>query len=88
MTPAPVEHSGEGKAPDTKAEPSKAEGAAHAREVTAAATAGDFFYENGEYDNAIKEYEKGLKIDPSSPKLREKLRRAQHAKAAEKGLNP
>jgi tRNA A-37 threonylcarbamoyl transferase component Bud32 len=61
--------------------------AARRREqVAAAVRQGDLFYQNGRYDNAIREYEKGLSVDPSSVVLRQKIDRAKKAKATEEAL--
>jgi serine/threonine protein kinase len=56
------------------------------KQIEAAAKLGDVYYENGQYDKAIGEYEKGLKLDPSNARLREKIRRTQTAKATEESL--
>ncbi|HMD31824.1 MAG TPA: protein kinase [Candidatus Acidoferrales bacterium] len=85
-TPEGASSSVVGESVDTKP-PKGRDNAAQSKEVKAAVTAGDFFYENGEYDNAIKEYEKGLKVDSTNAVLRQKIERAQRAKAAERGVN-
>lgn len=51
-------------------------------------TEGDFYYENGEYDDAIKCYQRGLKFDGANVELRQKIRRAQKAKATEGAVKP
>jgi len=53
------------------------------KRVKGAVTEGDFHYNNGAYDEAIKSYREGLKIDGASAELRQKIQRAQKAKAAE-----
>lgn len=44
---------------------------------------GDFYFDRGEYDSAISEYQRGLSFDPSNSTLLSRLDRAQKAKAAE-----
>ena len=51
--------------------------------VKGAVTEGDFHYENGEYDEAIKSYQEGLKLDRANVTLRQKIQRAQKGKATE-----
>ncbi len=53
------------------------------QKVGAAIKMGDFYYNRGEYDNAIGEYVRGLSLDPSNATLRSNLDRARKAKAAE-----
>ena len=48
------------------------EKAARARKVSATTSLGDLYIENGEYDNAIKEYQLGLDADPSNKLLLER----------------
>jgi serine/threonine protein kinase len=67
-------------------EAGKATAAESAKQVNAAVQQGDVYYENGQYDNALREYEKGLKADPSSALLRQRIRRAETAKATEESL--
>ena len=55
-------------------------------QVAASVRQGDFYYQNGQYDNAIREYEKGLSADPTSAVLRQKIDRAKRAKATEEAL--
>ncbi|MGE5326783.1 MAG: protein kinase domain-containing protein [Deltaproteobacteria bacterium] len=55
-------------------------------QVSAAVKQGDLYYQNGQYDHAIREYEKGLSLDPSSAVLRQKMDRAKRAKATEEAL--
>ncbi len=49
------------------------------QKVLAAIRLGDFFLNRGEYGNAIKAYEDGLKLDPNDADLRTKLARAKKA---------
>jgi hypothetical protein len=44
---------------------------------------GDFYFNRGEYSEAIAEYEAGLNYDPTNAALRNRLERARKAKAAE-----
>jgi serine/threonine-protein kinase len=53
------------------------------QKVKAALTQGDFFYNRGEYDNAINAYQEGLTLDPANPTLRARMDRVKKAKAAE-----
>ena len=53
------------------------------RQVKGAVTEGDFHYENGEYDEAIKSYQQGLQIDSANVKLRQRIQRAKKGKAVE-----
>jgi serine/threonine-protein kinase len=53
------------------------------KQVKGAVTEGDFHYENGEYGEAIKSYQEGLKLDRANVELRRKIQRAQKAKATE-----
>ena len=54
--------------------------------VKAAVAMGDLFYDRGDYDTAITEYQKGLSADPSNSALRTKIDAARKAKAAEERL--
>jgi serine/threonine protein kinase len=58
------------------------EKAARAKRVSATTSLGDLYFENGEFDNAIQEYQLGLDADPSNKSLRDKLDRARKAKEA------
>ena len=58
-----------------------------ARKTKAALTLGDLLYKRGEYDDAIAEYRRGLDTAPSNVGLRERINRAEKAKAAEQRLN-
>lgn len=53
------------------------------KQVKGAVTEGDFHYENGEYDEAIKSYREGLKLDHANAELRKRIQRAQKGKATE-----
>jgi hypothetical protein len=53
------------------------------KQVNAAATEGDFYYENGEYDRAIATYQVGLGDDPGNTQLTQKIQKARNAKATE-----
>lgn len=53
------------------------------RAVGAALSLGNFFFDRGEYDKAIEEYQKGLRLDPTNRDLRSRLNRAQKARDAE-----
>jgi tetratricopeptide (TPR) repeat protein len=53
------------------------------RKIKAAITEGDFLFSKYRYDDAIKAYEEGLKLDPSNAELRQKLERAKNVKATE-----
>ena len=68
-------------------EAQRAAAAQRSKLLNAALQQGDIYYENGQYDNAIREYEKGLKLDPSNALLRQRIRRARTAKATEESLN-
>ena len=62
--------------------------AARKKKINAALTLGDLFYENGEYDNAVKTYTDGLQVDRSNAELQSRIKRAQRAKATEESINP
>jgi hypothetical protein len=53
------------------------------KQVKGAVTEGDFHYENGEYGEAIKSYQEGLKLDRANVELRRRIQRAQKAKSTE-----
>jgi cytochrome c-type biogenesis protein CcmH/NrfG len=57
------------------------------KRISAAMKMGDFYFERGEYDKAIDEFQQGLMLDPSNAELRSKVARARRAKAAEDLLN-
>jgi tetratricopeptide (TPR) repeat protein len=52
-------------------------------DVTSAGSQGDAFYEEGAYEKAIREYQRGLSLDPSNGVLQKKINRARRAQAAE-----
>jgi serine/threonine-protein kinase len=58
-----------------------------AKQITAAVKMGDFFFDRGEYDSAIAEYQRGLGLDPGNRELSGRIERARRAKAAEERLN-
>lgn len=90
VLPAPAQGSSSGQrhssngSPLARAAPqiSDAERVSRAKKAEAAMNLGDLYYENGAYDNAIKEYELGMQLDPTSKALRQRLEQAQKAKAA------
>jgi tetratricopeptide (TPR) repeat protein len=57
------------------------------RKITAAIKMGDFYFERGEYDKAVDEFEQGLALDPSNQDLKNRIARVKSAKAAEDRLN-
>jgi lipopolysaccharide biosynthesis regulator YciM len=57
------------------------------KKVTAAIKMGDFYFDRGEYENAINEYQQGLNADRTNRELNSKLVRARRAKSAEERLN-
>jgi tetratricopeptide (TPR) repeat protein len=57
------------------------------KKVTAAIKMGDFYFDRGEYEPAINEYQQGLNADPTNRELKSKLVRARGAKSAEERLN-
>ncbi|HEY6944369.1 MAG TPA: protein kinase [Candidatus Acidoferrum sp.] len=64
---------------------SEAEKTDRSKKANAARTLGDLYYENGNYDDAIKEYQMGLQADPKNKALRDRLALAKHAKAVTQG---
>ncbi len=76
------------KPPESPSEIHGADTAERRKQINAASTEGDFYYDNGEYDNAIGAYQKGLNVDPSNAELRQKIQKARNAKATETGVNP
>jgi serine/threonine protein kinase len=64
------------------------EKAARAKKVSSTTSLGDLYYENGEFDNAIKEYQLGLDADPSNKSLRDKIDRARKAKDTAPSAKP
>ena len=54
--------------------------------MKAAIAMGDLYYDRGDYDSAISEYQKGLRADPTNKTLQNKIQNAKKAKAAEERL--
>lgn len=54
--------------------------------VKAAVAMGDLYYDRGEYDNAIREYQRGLSAAPGNSALEDKIAAARKAKAAEQRI--
>jgi serine/threonine protein kinase len=52
-------------------------------QIAAAKKLGQFYFNHGEYDSAIAEFQRGLSLDPNDAELRGLLSRARKAKAAE-----
>ncbi|MBI1983749.1 MAG: tetratricopeptide repeat protein [Acidobacteria bacterium] len=67
-------------------QPPPSKPAVDSKEVSGALTLGNFYLDRGEYEKAIAEFQKGLRLDPSNSKLQESLKRAQRAKAAEERI--
>jgi len=59
-----------------------------AKKVSAHIALGDFHFNRGAYDEALREYQEGLKLDPANKTLKDKIARAERAKAAEQRLPP
>ncbi len=57
------------------------------KQITAAIKMGDFYFDRGEYDSAVGEYQRGLRLDPTNQVLKAKIDRARRAKSAEEKLN-
>ena len=55
--------------------------------ISAKTLAGDGYFDRGDYDSALSEYEIGLKLDPSNASLHARVERARDAKTRE-GLIP
>jgi serine/threonine protein kinase len=66
--------------------PSPAPPPVDVKAVKAATAMGDLFYDRGDYDSAIGEYQKGLRADPANTTLQNKIQAAKKAKAAEERL--
>jgi serine/threonine protein kinase len=56
------------------------------RAVKAALAMGNLYYDRGDYDSAINEFQKGLRADPSNSVLQGRIQAAKRAKAAEERL--
>ena len=48
---------------------------------------GEFYFDHGDYDKAIDEFEQGLALDPANMDLKSRISKAKRAKAAEEQLN-
>jgi tetratricopeptide (TPR) repeat protein len=57
------------------------------KRVNASIKMGQFYFDRGEYEKAIEEFEQGLALDPSNSQLRSNIARAKKAKQAEDLLN-
>ena len=57
------------------------------KRVNAALKMGQFYFDRGEYEKAIEEFDQGLALDPSNSELRSSIARARKAKQAEDLLN-
>jgi serine/threonine-protein kinase len=57
------------------------------KRVNAALKMGQFYFDRGEYEKAIEEFQQGITLDPSNPDLRSSIARARKAKQAEDLLN-
>jgi serine/threonine protein kinase len=68
-------------------EPPPAKPAVDSKKVSAAIKMGEFYFDRGEYEKAIEEFQQGLTLDPSNQDLRMRITRARRAKAAEDQLN-
>jgi serine/threonine protein kinase len=90
IRPAPRQQEPEKKTeppPETRAPaPTPAPPPVDVRAVKAAIAMGDLYYDRGDYDSAISEYQKGLRADPTNKTLQNKIQNAKKAKAAEERL--
>jgi serine/threonine-protein kinase len=68
-------------------EPPPARPAVDSKRISAAIKMGEFYFDRGEYEKAIEEFQQGLALDPSNQDLRIRIARARRAKAAEDQLN-
>ena len=57
------------------------------KKVKAAISMGEFYFDHGDYDKAIDEFEQGLALDPANMDLKSRISKAKRAKAAEEQLN-
>ncbi len=57
------------------------------KRVNASLKMGQFYFDRGEYEKAIEEFQQGLSLDPSNAELRNSIARAKKAKQAEDLLN-
>jgi serine/threonine protein kinase len=74
-------------APKPQVESPPVRPAADAKKVSAAIKMGEFYFDRGEYEKAVEEYEQGLALDPSNQDLRTRVGKARRAKVAEDQLN-
>lgn len=77
---------GTAKPPPPKPAASQIDSVERQKQINAAKTKGDLYFENGEYDNAISAYQNGLKVDPTNAELLQKIQKARNAKATEGGI--
>jgi len=71
------------EAPEPVAPPAPA---ANATAVRGKLTLGNYYTKNGQYDDAIGQYEQGLKLDPSNAELRQKLEQTVNACKKERSI--
>jgi serine/threonine-protein kinase len=57
------------------------------KKIKAAISMGEFYFDHGDYDKAIDEFQQGLAIDPANMDLKSRISKAKRAKAAEEQLN-
>jgi len=57
------------------------------KKVKAAISMGEFYFDHGDYEKAIDEFEQGLALDPANMDLKSRIAKAKRAKAAEEQLN-
>ncbi len=57
------------------------------KKVKAAISMGEFYFDHGDYEKAIDEFEQGLSLDPANMDLKSRISKAKRAKAAEEQLN-
>ena len=57
------------------------------KKVKAAISMGEFYFDHGDYEKAIDEFQQGLAIDPTNMDLKSRITKAKRAKAAEEQLN-
>ncbi len=86
--PAATASQPKGAGGDSVSSLSAEEKAARSKKVSATSSLGDLYFENGEFDNAIKEYQLGLDAEPSNKSLRDKIDRARKAKEAGQSAKP
>lgn len=86
--PAATASQPKGTAGDSTPSLNAEERAARAKKVSSTTSLGDLYFENGEFDNAIKEYQLGLDADPGNKSLHEKIDRARKAKETAQSAKP